>query len=139
MNHALDRAGHAPHTEAALSGYDGVPWPEFLRGRPALVVPQVPGLPRPLDPAVGWTRSLEEAIGQVQPDWMLVLTGRRLTVTGPGRMPWFEGHPLLTRDWMRAAGAQQQVLLISGPFARIDQFRAAAMGDDLRVLLVPTR
>ncbi|WP_037599512.1 hypothetical protein [Streptacidiphilus rugosus] len=126
-----------PPTDPQLTGYDGVPWPEFLRSRPALVVPQPPGLIRVLNPGQGWSSSPQAATGPVHPDWQLALTGRRLTGPGPG--PWYDGNPLLTRDWIRAARAQHQVLLVSGQFTSIDQFAAAAAGGALQLLHVRVR
>jgi hypothetical protein len=128
-----------PHAEARLTGRDGMPWPEFWRGLPALVVPQLPGLLRPLDPAHGWSGDPQTAAGPVHPHWLLTLTGRQLTITGPGPLTWFDGHPLLTREWMRAARARHQVLLISGPFPSIDQFAATAAGGALQLLLLGVR
>jgi hypothetical protein len=127
------------HASVRASGRDGVPWPEWLRGRPALVIPQVPGLPRPIDPAAGWTHSPREAADQPHPDWQLTLNNRQLTITGPGAEPWYDGHPLLTREWMRAAVAQEQALLVTGAFAHIGEFSAAAATGALQLLLVAVR
>jgi hypothetical protein len=70
---------------------------------------------------------------------VISLTGRQLTVTGPGDALWFDGHPLLTRDWIRAATHQHQVLLVTGPFPTIDDFRAAGAAGALQLLLVGVR
>lgn len=132
-------AGRLLHASVRASGHDAVPWPEWLRGHPALVIPQVPGLPRPVDPGAGWTDSPQEAAGQPHPGWQLTLNNRRLTITGPDTAPWYDGYPLLTREWMRAAVAQRQALLVTGAFAHIDEFAAAAANRALRLLLVAVR
>jgi hypothetical protein len=120
------------------SGYDGVPWPEWLHHRPALVVPQLPEIHRPIEAGHGWSASAVDSDARPHPGWALALEGRQTTITGPDGQ-WFRGRPLLTRDWFRAARAQRGVLLISGPFARIDQFAAAASTGALRLLLVAVR
>ncbi|MEY9961532.1 hypothetical protein [Streptacidiphilus sp. MAP5-52] len=139
MTGAAVRTGLSTYASVRESGYDGVPWPEWLHGSPALVVPQLPDLPRPIEPAAGWTDSPQEASGHVHPDWQMTLTGRQLTITGPGSAVWFAGYPLLARDWIRAAVVRHQVLLVSGAFASIDQFRGAAQARALRLLLVGVR
>jgi hypothetical protein len=121
---------------ARVSGFDGVPWAEYWRNRPALVVPQAPGFPMRMDPTMGWSRSLDPSETVPSPGWKLVLTGEVVTITSPDGVPWYQGCPLLTRDWRRAATAQRRALLISGPFARIDEFMCAASAGTLGVLLV---
>ncbi|WP_042422298.1 hypothetical protein [Streptacidiphilus anmyonensis] len=124
---------------ALASGFDGVPWPQFWRSLPALVVPQVPGLERPLESAAGWSAVASPFSGGPHLGWSLVQHGRGISITAPDGALWYEGCPLLTRDWRRAAAAQGAVLLISGPFARIDQFAPAASAGRLLVLLVTAR
>ncbi|WP_037599510.1 hypothetical protein [Streptacidiphilus rugosus] len=126
-------------TRALASGFDGVPWPQFWRDLPALVVPQVPGPERPIEPAAGWSTTAFLPNASPKAGWSLVQHGRGISVTAPDGATWYEGYPLLTRDWRRAAAALRTVLLISGPFTRIDQFATAAAAGTLQVLLVPAR
>jgi hypothetical protein len=133
--HPLD-AG-STHTSVQMSGYDAVPWPEWLHNRPALVVPQLPGLARPIGPAEGWSASPVDAAARPRPGWRLSFTGRQVVVVAPSsNAPWFEGCPLLTREWRRAATAQRAALLISGPFPSVDRFADAARAGALRLLLI---
>lgn len=124
---------------ALASGFDGMPWPEVLRGRPALVVPQLPGTQRPTYPEAGWSSSPDVLETEPQAGWALVQRGGGIVITAPGEVVWFFGYPLLTREWRRAATAQGSVILVSGPFATIDQFGPVARAGSLKVLLVTAR
>jgi hypothetical protein len=134
-----DSSAPSLRRSALTSGFDGVPWPEFWRGRPTLVIPQLPDLHRPIDPAAGWSRPPRLLGGEVQPGWLLDQCGRGISITAPDGALWYEGYPLLARDWRRAATAQRAVLLISGPFAHIAEFAPAASTGALQVLLIAVR
>jgi hypothetical protein len=134
-----DSSAPSLRRSALTSGFDGVPWPEFWRGHPTLVVPQPPGFHRPIDPAAGWSRPHGPLGGDIRPGWLLAWNGRGISITTQDGALWYEGFPLLTRDWRRAAAARRTVLLISGPFAHIAEFAPAASAGALQMLLIAVR
>ena len=140
MTESVIRSEGLPgRTRALATGFDGVPWPQFWRSIPALVVPQIPGVQRPIDPGAGWSASTKQLSAAPHPGWTLLQRERGISIAAPDGALWYSGCPLLTRDWRRAARTQQVVLLISGPFAQIDEFTAAASAGALRVLRVAVR
>jgi len=129
-----------PASPARTSGWDGMPWPEMINGRPVLVVPQAPDYVRWVDPADGWSAGQQEALIDPPPGWSAELEGQHMTITRPSGAVWFKGGPLpLTREWRRAAALHRALLLITGPFATIAEFRPAASAGALCVLVIPLR
>ncbi|MFF6852765.1 hypothetical protein [Streptomyces antimycoticus] len=119
-----------------VSRFDGAPWPEYVHGRPALVVPQVPGLARPVLPGDGWS---DEIPAEPHPGWELVLDGQHVTITRPDGTEWFEGLLFLTRLWSRAVRTRGNVVLIAGAFAHLGEFHAAGEAGALRLVVVRVR
>lgn len=121
-----------------MSGFDGLPWPELVRGGPALVVPQAPAYVRPVDDRDGWSAGDAEGLAEPHPDWSAVVRDQQVTITRPSGEVWFKGGPLLlTYEWRRAVGRRRAILLITGPFAHIGEFRDAAEMGTLCLIVVP--
>lgn len=114
------------------SGFDGLPWPQFLDGHPVVVVPASPA--RPVLAAEGWSDNAHAL--DLHPGWSAVLDGQRLAVRRPGGELWFEESLLLTREWRRAAHVHRHLLLTAGPFSTIGEFPSAAEAGALRLLVV---
>ncbi|MET9399261.1 hypothetical protein [Kitasatospora sp. NPDC002965] len=122
--------------QVTASGFDGRPWPELIRGRPALMIPHGPRSPlRVVLDADGWSADPEAA--QVNPQWSAVLSEQHLTVARPGGQVWFQDTLLLSRDWRRAANVHRAVMLMTGPFDTIAEFPAVALQGELHALVAP--
>ncbi|WP_093858192.1 hypothetical protein [Streptomyces sp. TLI_053] len=122
--------------ELTGTGLRGSPWPELLPDRrPVLVVPAMAG------PAVlsgeGWTAHVPGC--DPAPGWSAVLDGQQLAVHRPGGRPWYEGPVAAGRQWQRALRAHRTLLLVTGPFAGVLDFRAAAATGRLLLLTVAAR
>jgi hypothetical protein len=60
-----------------------------------------------------------------------------LTVLRPDGASWLTASLPLTRDWRRAASVHGGVIVVTGQFAGITQFRSAAQAGCLSLLAVP--
>ncbi|MEV7927132.1 MULTISPECIES: hypothetical protein [unclassified Kitasatospora] len=118
----------------------GRPWPELMPDRrPALVVPAAPG--RPLLAEDGWAPHDDVpalTTGQ-QCAWSTVLDGYRLTVRRPCGLTWFDGEIAATREWRNRVHVHGALLLISGPFTSVFDFRPVAAAGRLLLLTTPVR
>jgi hypothetical protein len=124
--------------EVAGGAPESVPWPEFLAGRPVLVVPAAPG--RAPVPEDGWTDAgTALALTHPRAGWSAVLKGRCLSLRRPGGEAWFEGEVAATRDWRRSLRTHRSVLLVTGPFANPFELPAAAAAGRLVVLAAAAR
>ncbi|MFE2729442.1 hypothetical protein [Kitasatospora sp. NPDC059327] len=116
------------------------PWPELTRDhRPVLIVPADPG--RPLVLEDGWAdRDAAPATATgPNPAWSAVLGGYRLTIHRPGGRAWFDDEIATTREWRRSVLAHGTLLLITGLFTSVFDFRPAAAAGRLLLLSTPVR
>ncbi|MCX4755166.1 hypothetical protein [Kitasatospora purpeofusca] len=122
--------------ELTGTGLCGSPWPELLPDRrPVLVVPAMAG---PAVPAgEGWTAHPPGY--DPTPGWTAVLDGQHLTVRRPGGQPWYKGPVAAGRQWQRAIRTHRTLLLVTGPFTGVLDFRAAAATGELLLLTVAAR
>ncbi|MBD0671658.1 hypothetical protein [Streptomyces sp. CBMA156] len=117
----------------------GRPWPELmLDRRPALIVPAAPT--RPLLAEDGWAGRDDLALAAgPQSAWSTVLAGCRLTVRRPGGLVWFDGEVAATREWRQRVHGHGALLLVTGPFTGVFDFRSAAEAGRLFLLTAPVR
>ncbi|RAJ32818.1 hypothetical protein K353_05816 [Kitasatospora sp. SolWspMP-SS2h] len=122
------------------SGLRGRPWPELMPdGRAALVLPAAPD--RPVFAGDGWadrTTGLGLAAGP-RPGWSAVLDDYRLTLHRPGATVWFDGEVGADRHWRRRLRDHRTLLLVTGPFTGVFDFRPAAEAGRLFLLTVSAR
>ncbi|WP_371523059.1 hypothetical protein [Kitasatospora sp. NBC_01300] len=57
----------------------------------------------------------------------------------PGGHPWYEGPVAAGRQWQRAIRAHRTLLLVTGPFTGVLDFKAAAATGELLLLTVAAR
>ncbi|WP_033258912.1 MULTISPECIES: hypothetical protein [Kitasatospora] len=122
------------------AGLHSRPWPELMPdGRPALILPAAPD--RPVIAQDGWadrTTAFDPAAGP-QPGWSAVLDDYRLTLHRPGGTAWFDGEIGADRHWRRRLRDHRTLLLITGPFTGVFDFRPAAEAGRLSLLTTPAR
>ncbi|MGY0466763.1 hypothetical protein ACW14Y_41885 (plasmid) [Kitasatospora sp. cg17-2] len=122
--------------ELTGTGLCGSPWPELLPDRrPVLVVPAAAA--SPVVAGEDWTA--HPPGHDPAPGWSAVLDGQHLTVRRSGGYPWFEGSVAVGRQWQRAIRAHRTLLLVTGPFTGVLDFRAAADSGGLLLLTVAAR
>ncbi|MFE5586392.1 hypothetical protein [Kitasatospora sp. NPDC056531] len=117
----------------------GHPWPELMPDRrPALVVPAGPGrLPLAED---GWAGRDDLALTTgPQAAWSTTLEDYRLTIRRPGGLTWFDGEIAATREWRNRVHDHGTLLLITGPFTSVFDFRPTAATGRLFLLTSPAR
>ncbi|MFF2548357.1 hypothetical protein ACFVUY_38170 [Kitasatospora sp. NPDC058063] len=118
---------------AADLGFGGHPWPQCFAGRAAVAVPRSPE--RPVLTEDGWTADAQSLALDLR--WSGQLAAGRLTVHRPDGAQWLDCELPLTREWRRAANAHEGVVLVTGPFADIGDFRDVAATGALLLLAVP--
>ncbi|WP_043463470.1 hypothetical protein [Kitasatospora sp. MBT66] len=123
------------------TGLGGHPWPELMPDRrPVLVVPAAPG--RLLVLEDGWAdrdTATPELTAGPDPAWSAVLDDHRLTIHRPGGLTWFDGDIAATREWRRQVREHRTLLLITGPFTSVFDFRTTAAAGQLFLLTTPIR
>ncbi|MEU8512946.1 hypothetical protein AB0C76_15365 [Kitasatospora sp. NPDC048722] len=122
------------------TGLHGGAWPELLHGRrPVLLVPADPGRPLlPEDGRAGRDTACPTTTGP-RTGWSAVLTGTWLTIHRPGGALWFDAEIAATREWRRRIRDHRTLLLITGAFTGIFDFRLAATAGELLLLSTPVR
>ncbi|MFJ9448312.1 hypothetical protein ACIRRH_41850 [Kitasatospora sp. NPDC101235] len=121
----------------AGTGLAGGAWPELLPDRrPVLVVP-APAAPPP-HPADGWTREAAHPHDTPHPGWAATATPPHLTIHQPTGQPWYDAPLTAGREWWRALRTHEVLLLVTGPFTNVFDFRRAAEAGALALLTVDT-
>ncbi|MFC5664998.1 hypothetical protein ACFP3U_18680 [Kitasatospora misakiensis] len=122
--------------ELTGTGLRGSPWPELLPDRrPVLVVPAMAA--SPVLAGEGWTAHPPGC--DPAPGWSAVLDGQHLAVCRPGGHPWYDGPVAGGRQWQRAIRAHRTLMLVTGPFTGVLDFKAAAATGELLLLTVAAR
>ncbi|MFD5433491.1 hypothetical protein ACFWJ4_15230 [Kitasatospora sp. NPDC127067] len=73
------------------------------------------------------------------PGWTAIANRPDLTVRRPDSGAWFEGQVTAGREWWRALRTYEVLLLVTGPFAGVFDFRPAAAAGNLALLAVRAR
>ncbi|MFK0192817.1 hypothetical protein [Kitasatospora sp. NPDC090308] len=123
-----------------FGGLHGRPWPELMPDQsPVLVVPSDPG--RPVLAADGWADrdSALSRSADAHPGWCADLEGHHLVVCRTGGALWFEGEVAATREWRRRVRDRRRLLLVTGPFTSVFDFRPAAASGRLFFLSTAVR
>ncbi|MFH8387300.1 hypothetical protein ACH4E7_41410 [Kitasatospora sp. NPDC018058] len=107
--------------------------------RPALVIPADPGRRLLLEDGWAGHGTAPALAAAPQQAWSAVLAEVRLTVRRPGGLTWFDGEITATREWRRAVREHRTLLLITGPFTSVFDFRATAAAGRLLLLATPIR
>ncbi|MFJ4674092.1 hypothetical protein [Kitasatospora purpeofusca] len=122
--------------ELTGTGLRGSPWPELLPDRrPVLVVPAV--ATSSALAAEGWTAHLPGY--DTAPRWSAAFDGHRLAVHRPDGHPWYDGPVTAGRQWYRAIRSHHTLLLVTGPFTGLLDFKAVAASGQLLLLTVAAR
>ncbi|MFJ6623196.1 hypothetical protein ACIQOW_37220 [Kitasatospora sp. NPDC091335] len=122
----------------AGTGLAGGAWPELMPGRcPVLVVPAAAG--RPVVPGEGWARDAGVLEEEPAPGWSAVAARPGLTVCRPDGGVWFDGEVGAGREWWRAVRAYGVLLVVTGPFTGVFDFRSVAAAGQLALLAVRAR
>ncbi|MEV7189799.1 hypothetical protein [Kitasatospora sp. NPDC093102] len=124
--------------EITAGGLMGGAWPELMPGQcPVLVVPAAVG--RPVTAGEGWARDAGVLERDPAPGWSAIAAAPGLTVRRPDGGAWFDGQVTAGREWWRALRAHEVLLLVTGPFTGVFDFRPAAAAGNLALLAVRAR
>ncbi|MFE7526119.1 hypothetical protein ACFU7Y_10380 [Kitasatospora sp. NPDC057542] len=122
----------------AGAGLVGGVWPELMPGQcPVLVVPDAAR--RPVTAEEGWARDAGVLERDPAPGWSATASPPCLTVRRPDGEAWFDGELAAGREWWRALRAHEVLLLVTGPFTSVFDFRPAAAAGNLTLLAVRAR
>ncbi|MBO1419514.1 hypothetical protein [Streptomyces sp. FH025] len=119
------------------AGIAGGAWPELMPDRrPVLVVPAA--VANPVVAEEGWVRDAGALEQDPAPGWSIAADPPHLTVRRPAGEPWFDGRITAGREWWRALRAYETLLVVTGPFTGVLDFRPAAAAGALALLTVRT-
>ncbi|MFJ4674104.1 hypothetical protein [Kitasatospora purpeofusca] len=94
---------------------------------------------RPVTVAEGWARDPGVLKGLPTPGWSALADAPGLTVHGPDGRVWFDRPVSAGREWWRALRTREVLLLVTGPFTGVLDFRPAAAAGRLFLLTTPVR